>query len=244
MANEQDITLLRQQRDTGTSLKPGPAVVAGPGEVRTDEDFAEVGAAAGLNGPFLADLLSACAAHENLGTNLFRAFARTTANPMLGVRFKQFEADARAAVETYHQLFAQLGVPWGYISPAARMTEAMDSKLLEAFLLAGSGTPMVLELKMVEATMMATTICIANDASLSAIAAGLDEGNEVRTALEAAVEQLSGPHQEHLDWASKSQLAMTVGPARSMAMEKGMEAVEAVASKVKDVARAIKDALT
>ena len=237
-----DLTLLRQQKDTGTTIKPGPAVIAGPGQVVTDADLADIGAEVGLNGPMVADLLSSMAAHENLGTNLFRAFARQTDNPMLATTFKGFEADARTAVATYHRLFEQLGVPWGYISPAARMTEAMDTKLQEAFLLQGSADPVVVDLKMVEAVLLASTMCVANTAVLANLAAGLDEG-EVRSAIEAAVTALEAPQQAHLQWAADTQQAMAVGQARSAALQKGVAAVDAVVGKVKDVAQAVKDAL-
>jgi hypothetical protein len=211
--------------------------------VVTDDLFSEVGSDEGLNGPMVADLLSGMAAHENLGTNLFRMLARTSDNPALVKSFKKFEADAIAAVEAYRTLFEALGVPWRYISPAARMTEAIDGKLQEAFLLAGAADPVTVELKRVEAVLIASTMCVANTSLLANLAESLDDG-PTRQALETAVATLEGPQAEHLEWAASTQQKMALGQARSELVQKGAMAAEAAVGKVKDVAKAVKDAVT
>src|SRR5918998_479287 len=100
----------RVQKDTGSTIKPGPMLVAGPEQVVTDADLTDVAAGTGLNGPFLADLLAAAAAHENDGKNLFQALGHMTANPALQARYKQFREESVVAVQTYELLAAQLCV--------------------------------------------------------------------------------------------------------------------------------------
>jgi hypothetical protein len=236
------IELLRVTNDTGASIKPGPAIFAGPGQVCTDDDLRSVGAEAGMNGPMVADLLASMAAHENLGTNLFRMLGRTSDNPALTSTFSEFEADAVAAVEVYRRLFDALGVPWRYVSPAARMTEAMDAKLQEAFLLCGGADPVTVELKRVEAVLLASTMCVANTAILRSLADELDDG-PARSAIEEAVAALEGPQNEHLEWAAQTQRTMAVGQAKSELKQKAAMAAETVVGTAKDVARAVKDAL-
>ncbi len=237
------IELLRVTKDFGATLKPGPAVEAGPESVVTDDDFAEVGADAGLNGPMVADLLASMAAHENLGTNLYRMLARTSDNPMLVSTFKEFEADSITAVQAYRRLFEALGVPWRYVSPAARMTEAMDGKLQEAFLLSGSADPVTVELKRVEAVLLAATLCVANGAILRQLADSISDG-PTKQALEAALAELEPLATAHLEWAAETQMVMAVGQAQSTLMQKGAMATESVVGAAKDVAKRVKDALT
>ena len=237
------IELLRVTKDLGATIKPGPTIFAGPGEVCTDDDFEAVGADAGLNGPMLADLLASMAAHENLGTNLYRMLARGCDNPALSSNLKDFEADAVTAVGVFRTLFEALDVPWRYVSPAARATEAMDAKLQEAFLLSGSADPVTVDLKRVEAVLVASTLCVANTAVLSNLAAGLDDGT-TRQALETAVAALEGPQTEHLQWAADTRMRMALGQARGELMPKGAMAAETLVGKVKDVAKSIKDTLS
>jgi hypothetical protein len=237
------IDLLKVTKDLGATLKPGPAVFAGPGQVCTDGDFGDISATTGLNGPMVADLLSAMAAHENLGTNLYRMLGRTSDNPALIATFNRFEADAVAAVGVYRRLFDALDVPWRFVSPAARMTEAMDAKLQEAFLLAGSADPVTVELKRVEAVLLASTLCVANTAILRSLGDELDAG-PIREAIAEAVAALEGSQQEHLEWAAQTQRTMAVGQAKSALKQRVAMAGETVVGTAKDAARAVRDALT
>src|SRR5919112_6840955 len=119
------MTTTRVQPDTGATIKPGPMLEARPELVVTDADLADVAPGTGLNGPFLADLLAAAATHENDGKNLFQALGHITANPALQATYKQFREESVVAVETYEERAPRLGAPVSYISPPARMTEAM-----------------------------------------------------------------------------------------------------------------------
>ncbi|MBW3580226.1 MAG: hypothetical protein KY447_04015 [Actinobacteria bacterium] len=228
--------MTRITKDTGATIKPGPMVVAAPEQIMTDAVLDQVAAGTGLNGPFVADLLASAATHENDGISLFRALSSMTANPVLLARYQQFQAESEAAVDAYEQLIADLGGRIGYVSPPGRMTEAMDAKILEAFLGSGSADPMTLELKGVEAVLLAATLCVANVSLLSAIAEGLDEG-EAKTALLVAVVKLEGPAREHLEWATSTQRTMVLTQANSKLAQKVGAAMEGVVSKIKDALR-------
>lgn len=227
--------ITRHTYDTGTTIKPGPMVVAQPGRVVLDDDLAGIAGDSGLNGGFLADLLASCAVHENMGINLFRFLASTTDNPMLLPRYKQFEGEAATAVEAWERLITRLGGRLGYISPAGRMTEGLDSKVIESFLGAGSADPLTIDLKGVEAVLLASTMCVANVGLVRSLAASLPEGSEARVAMEDAVSELAGPAEEHLEWAAGMQQKMVLTQASSKAAQTVGAVVEGVAAKVKSI---------
>src|SRR5690606_18609040 len=155
-------------------------------------------------------------------------------NPMAKHRFSQFQTDAVTAVGVLERLMEQLGVPLHYASPPARMTEAMDSKLLEAFLLTGAADQMTVELKGVEAVLLASTMCVANTSLLASLAEGLEEGSEARVAMETAVDALMPVQQEHLEWAASMQQELVLTQAKSSLAQKAGAAAEAVVGKVRD----------
>lgn len=223
----------RVTKDTGATIKPGPMVVAGPDQIMTDDVLDRVAAGTGLNGPFLADFLASAAVHENDGINLYRALAAMTANPILLGRYIQFQEESVAAVDAYEGLITDLGGQLGYVSPPGRMTEAMDAKILEAFLGSGSADPLTLELKGVEAVLVAATLCVANVSLLSAIAEGLDE-SDAKMAMLDAVAKLEGPAREHLEWAASMQHKMVLTQANSKLAQKAGAAMEGVVSKIKE----------
>jgi hypothetical protein len=227
------MTTTRVQPDTGATIKPGPMLEARPELVVTDADLADVAPGTGLNGPFLADLLASAAAHENDGKNLYQALGHMTANPMLQAKYKQFREESVAAVATYEQLATSLGAPISYISPPARMTEAMDGKLLEAFILSGSADPLVLELKGVEAVLMASTLCVANVALFEHIAAGLPDG-DAKAAFAEHLPTLAEAGASHLHWAASTQRTMVTSQAGSRTVQKVLDVAETVVGKIKD----------
>lgn len=219
---------------TGATAKAGPAMTVHPDQLVTDDDLAGVAADAGLNSPFLADLLASCAAHERCGVNLFTSLAARTDNPAAKHRFEQFRGDAITAVATYDQLLETLGVPVHYASPPARLTEAMDTRLLSAFLLTGAADQMTVELKGVEAVLLASTMCMANSALLRSVAESMDESRS-RSAVEAALAELEPPQLEHFDWAAKMQQQLVMAQVSSGAVQKVGAAAEAMVGKVRDV---------
>ncbi len=221
--------------ETDAVAKSGPMMVVHPEREVRDEALADVAAGTGLNGPFVADLLASCTAHERTGLNLYKALEARTNNPLAQHRFSQFQADAITAVGVLERLMEQLGVPLHYASPPARMTEIMDSKLLEAFLLTGAADQLTVELKGIEATLLASTMCVANTSLLRSLGEGLDEGSEARLAIETAVDTLLPVQEEHLEWAASMQQELVLTQARSSVAQKAGAAAEAVVGKVRDV---------
>lgn len=227
--------MTRHTYDTGTVIKPGPMVTAQPDRVVLDGDLEGIAGGTTLNGGFLADVLASCAVHENMGIALFRMLGSTTNNPMLQPTYARFRGEAEASVEAWERLITRLGGRLGYISPAGRMTEGMDTKMIEAFQGAGSADPLTVELKGVEAVLLASTLCVANVGLVKALAASLPEGDEARDAMEEAVAALQPAAEEHLSWAAQMQQTMVLTQARSKLAQTAGAVVEELAGKVKDV---------
>ena len=220
--------------DTGAVAKTGPMMVVNPERSVTDEDLVDVGEGSGLNGPFLADLIASCATHERTGVSLFKSLEARTNNPAAKHRFNEFQSDAMEAALAYEALADDLGVPLRYASQPARMTEAIDTRMLSAFLLSGAADQMTLELKGIEAVLLSSTLCVANASLLSSIAEGLQD-SPARTAMEAAVAKVLPPAEAHLEWAAEMQHTMVLGQANSTLAQKATEVVEGVVGKVRDV---------
>lgn len=220
--------------DTGTTIKPGPMVTAPPERIVLDDDLAVMAADSGLNTAFLADVIASAAAHENMGINLFRALGAMTNNPMLQPTFAKFRGEAEMAVEAYEQLITRLGGRLGYISPAARMTEGLDTKMLESLQLAGSADPMTIELKGVELVLLSSTLCLTNVGLLRSAAEAASEGSDARQALEDAVAVLEPPAQRHLEWALETQQKLVSAQVGSKAVQTIGAVAEGVVAKVRD----------
>jgi len=220
-------------RATGTVAKAGPMMVVNPEREITDDDLADVAAGTGLNGRFVADMLAACATHERTGVSLYKSLEARTNNPAAKHRFNQFQKDSFDAAAAYDRLAEQLGIPVLYASPPARMTEAMDTRLLSAFLLSGSVDQPTLELKGIEAVLVASTICVANASLLASLAEGIDE-SPARTAMEETVAAVGPPSEEHLEWAATTQRQMVMAQASSAFVQKATEVAENVVGKVRD----------
>ena len=220
--------------ETMATAQPGPMMVVNPERQVTAAELADVAPGAGVNSPFLADVVASCATHERMGLNLFKTLESQTNNPTAKHRFHQFQDDAITAVATYDLLLERLGVPVHYASPPARMTEAMDASLVSAFLLSGSADQLTLELKGVEAVLLASTLCLANTGLLRNIGEAMDEG-ESRDAVLEACQALEPAQVEHLEWAAGMQQDLVMAQIRSGLAQKATAAAEAVVGKVRDV---------
>jgi hypothetical protein len=64
---------------------------------------------AGLNGPFVADLLSDMLAHERCGAQLYRSVSQRTNSPVLRERYDRFGNETVEHVEILEGLITQLG---------------------------------------------------------------------------------------------------------------------------------------
>src|ERR671910_789444 len=130
---------------TGARSKPEHMTYVDPAHtMRPDEDEAFL-ANTGLNGPFVADLLSDMLAHERCGAQLYRSVAGRTHNPMLQRKYEDFGEET----------LTHVGILVG---------------LLEStFLLGGSVDLMTQELVMLDAVLLAEAKDHANWACLSAL---------------------------------------------------------------------------
>src|SRR5690242_14624776 len=75
----------------------------------TDEDLERQLAASGLNGPFVADVLSAMLTHERCGTHLYRAVAARANNPMLKGKYEEFGKETARHVDILEELITRMG---------------------------------------------------------------------------------------------------------------------------------------
>jgi hypothetical protein len=226
------LTLTRVTKDMGTSIKPGPMVVAGPDQIMTEDLLRDLGSVtdSGLNSAMLADLLVAMAVHENMGVNLYRTLQNVVVNPMLRSAYTDFEKDAIEAVGVHSQLMNALGIPMYYVSPAARLTEGMDGHMIMSFLEGGSADQLTIDMKTVEATLLASTMCVANTNLLRKI--GEESGTEAAVAIQAAVAQLEGPQRQHLTWAETNRERMALMLVKHPVTHKVMEWTENTIAKV------------
>jgi ferritin-like metal-binding protein YciE len=209
---------------TGARSVPQEMTVVDPARTLAPEETAEFLAGTGLNGPFVADLLSDMLAHERCGAQLYRSLQQRTNNPVLQERYRHFGQETVEHVAILEQLITELGGDPAYISPAARATEKAGSGLLEStFLLGGSVDLFTQEQVMLDAVLLAEAKDHANWSCLAAMVEDLPDG-DAREALEAAVEEVEVQEDEHLRWAQDTRCRMislqaTSGPTSSLSMK-------------------------
>jgi len=205
-----------------------------PAQTVTIDELQSFAAGSGLNGPFVADLLSSFVAHEQCGAHLYRTVAGLTQNPMLAGRYKEFLAETEHHVDVLQELITKLGGDPFYVSPMARLVHGMDAKLIEAIVLtAGSAEILDLESAMLEAVLLAETKDHGNWSILATLAEELDEG-EIRSAIEAAVGDVGPDEDEHLVWARTTWERMTLLQARSSAAMTVADLTERLVGAVSD----------
>jgi rubrerythrin len=218
----------------GTTLLMTPMTVTEPETAMPPEELNSFLEGTGLNGPFMADLLSSFLAHEQCGFHLYRTASGLTKNPMLSVKYQEFGSQTESHIGILEQLITELGGKPGYVSPAARMVEGMNAKMLEAVvLLSGSADENTVEQAMLEAVVLAETKDHANWKLLGRLVGDMPEG-DAKEALAAAVGQVEDQEDEHLEWASSTWEKLAMTQARSSLAQKGMEMAEKAVGMVKD----------
>lgn len=196
--------------EDGATTKPVGVLYVEP-----DRSVLEPGAGtmleeSGLDPDFLADLLSACLAHERCGVHLYRSVAQRSQVPELVTQYEHFGAETLEHVERLEQLIVAAGGNPAYVSPAARATEKAASGLLEStFMLDGSLDRDTAELTMLEAVMLAEAKDRANWELLTQLAAQMNDG-DVRRQLEATTEEVLAQEVEHHSWARDTRAAMMI----------------------------------
>lgn len=225
------MTTLTPTRATGATTKASHALLAEPPYAVDDEALGAPFEGTGVNGAFVADLLSAALTHERCGTHLYRSVAGRTANPVLRARYEEFGRETERHVELLEDAIAAIGGDPQYVSPIARAVQGMDTSLLEStFRLDGTADVMVREMVMLDAVLLAETTDHANWANLAQLCEDLPDGG-VREVLSRAVREVGPQEDEHLRWSSDTKAKMTRLQASSPTMAKvGAKAEEMVAT--------------
>jgi rubrerythrin len=187
----------------------------------------------GLNGQFIADLLSGFLAHERCGSELYEAVSARTKNPALKARYEDFGRETKRHVEILTALIAECGGDPSYVSPIARCVESQDRSLLQATLSANPESFMVLEMAMLDAVFVAESVDHANWQALSQMAEKLNS-HAMGSALKRAVAEVEPEEDKHLRWAHDTRARMTMLQAGSSAMEARGEKAEEMFAKLQD----------
>src|SRR5512144_3060391 len=196
---------------TGGKTRPTPMSSVAPAHEMPEERLDAFLSRTGLNGGFVADLLSMVLAHEEFG---------------------QETEEHIAAVE---QLIRTLGGDPGYVSPAARLDEAMSAKMMEATtLLSGTASLLDIELAVLDAVLLAEVTDRANWRTLGRLGDELPDGS-VKDALVQAVGRVGPQEDRHLEWAQSMREQMILLQAQSTVATKGMDLLEKAVAKVRDL---------
>lgn len=192
---------------TGGTTKPVGALYVQPNRQVVDPGSAQL-ADAGVDAAFIADLLSACLAHERCGAQLYRSVGHRTADSELRSQYRHFGTETERHVAILEEVIATGGGDPQYVSPSARATEKAGAGLLECtFLLNGSVDPATSELVMLEAVMLAEAKDDANWELLAELVAAMPAG-DMRDRLEAACTEVLAQEHEHYGWAHDTRRRM------------------------------------
>jgi rubrerythrin len=189
----------------------------------------------GLNGRFIADLLSSFLAHEQCGYHLYRTAISLTNNPMLKGKYEEFCSETEEHIRIFEELIAACGGQPGYVSPTARLVEATDTKIHEAAILLPDGADeATLDLLMLEAVVLAETKCHADWTLVQKLTQEMPDG-AARRAFQQAVDQVEEQEDEHIRWARDTWEKLIMTQAKSSVAQKGMAMAEKAVARVKDV---------
>ena len=199
--------VLTPTADIGARSRSTGATSVDPVRRLGTEEAEQFLADTGLNGPFVADLLSNLITHERCGTHLYRSVAARTHNPMLKRKYEENIEEELRHLEILEDLVTSLGGDPLYVSPIARATEKADSMMLEStFLLGGSVDMMDQEMVMLDAVFLAEAKDNANWASLAALVSSFP--SDLQDRVRASVEEARANEAEHLEWAKETRLKM------------------------------------
>ena len=202
--------------ETGGTAQPAEAVYVPPDRQVRDAGSTTVLAEAGLDAAFVADLLSACLAHERCGAQLYRSVAGRTADAELRAQYEHFGEETREHVERLEQFIVAADGDPQYVSASARATEKAGVGLLECtYLLGGSLDPMTAELVMLEAVMLAEAKDHSNWELLAQLASTMTDG-ALRRRMQTVTSEVLAQEEEHYRWAhdTRARLLLTLGRCR------------------------------
>jgi rubrerythrin len=187
-------------KSTGGKTMPMGMTVVSPDCQMTGDELSTFADEAKVNSIFFANLLSSFAAHERCGLHLYRSVARMTQIEAWRVKYEEFGKETENHIEILSDLIEEMGGDSMYVSPSARMTEFMDTKLMEPILLAGSVDQITQELTCLEAVLLAESKCHSNWELLKALVEKLPDSSP-REAIQKAIEQVGDQEDEHIRWA-------------------------------------------
>lgn len=194
--------------DTGGRAQPIGALYVLPDRALPDAGAQTALAAEPVDEAFVADVLSACLAHERCGVHLYRSVAGRTTDSTLRARYEHFGEETLEHVEKLETLIAGAGGDPQYVSAPARATEKANAGLLEStFLIAGSLDTSTAELAMLEAVMLAEAKDRANWLLLSELGAQLTD-KKLRSQVEAVTAEVLEQEEEHYTWAADTRATL------------------------------------
>jgi rubrerythrin len=205
--------------ETGGTAQPAEALYVPPDRQVQNAGSTTVLAGTGLDAAFVADLLSACLAHERCGAHLYRSVAGRTADGELRAQYEHFGAETGEHVERLEQLIAAADGDPQYVSASARATEKAGAGLLEStYLLGGSVDPMTAELVMLEAVMLAEAKDHSNWELLARLVSTMTDG-PLRRHMQTVTSDVLTQEEEHYRWAhdTRARLLLTLAGAGSVA---------------------------
>jgi rubrerythrin len=214
----------------GARARPAPGLYVDPMQQISDDELDSFAAGTGLDGQFVADLLSAMLAHEQCGRHLYRSCARRTNNPMLRSKYEHFGDETEQHVRILQQLIEACGGDAQYVSPQARLVHGLDMALVQStYKLSGGVDPMTAEMGLLDAVFIAETMDHTNWSTLARLTERMSEG-EVRDRFADAVARVESEEDEHLRWASDTKQRLVMMQAESgMMRTAAMKAEELVA---------------
>lgn len=217
--------------DKGARSRAMEMTYVDPAREVTPDQFDDMMSGIGMNGPFIADLLSDMLTHERGGARLYATVAGRTNNPVLRNRYEQFGQETLEHAQILEELISRLGGDPMYVSPPARATEAANGKLIEStFMLQGSIDLMQQELVMLDAVLLAEAKDRSNWVCLSQLTQRLPEG-DVRAAFQEAIDRVEPQEDEHVGWANDMRCKLISTQASSRTMQvMGAKAEELVAA--------------
>ena len=194
-------------KDVGARTWPIGATVTEPQCELDANEATSFAADSGLAGFYFVDIMSAFIAHERDGVHLYRTASGLTSNPALRAAFDEFGEETAEHVDIYAGLITVLGGDPNYISPAARLNEFQNCKVVEGLLLSGSVDVPTFDLALVDAVGAAEAKCFANWTFLAELARTLPDSS-ARDAIDDAVSGVMVQEQEHFGWATRTRIEL------------------------------------
>jgi len=226
--------ILTPTKDTGGVTKALPGIYAEPELLITDEALGAPLGDTGLNGAFVADLMSAMLTHERCGRHLYRSCEGRTNNPVLQAKYREFGAETEHHVEILESLVVAAGGNPAYVGPMARAVEGTDSAILQSsFMLRGSVDLMTAEMVMLDAVLLAESMDHANWQLFAKLVPRLPAG-DLREQFEAAGDEAEPQEDEHLAWAKATKERLTLVQVQETTTSSLADEAEELSARVKN----------